>query len=66
MPVPKGFRERKVGRPTRCAKGSYRIKVLSKHRRLVVCCPAGKWMPRKKRCRVGIRAVAMQTRKGKE
>lgn len=62
MPVPRGFRERKVGRPTRCAAGSYRTKVLSKNRRLVVCCPAGKWKPRKKRCSVGTRVVTMQTR----
>jgi hypothetical protein len=63
MPAPKGFRERKIGRPTRCARGSYRIKTISKNKRLVICCPAGKWMPRKKRCTVGTRAVAIQERR---
>ena len=61
MPVPKGFRETKF-RGVRCAKGSHRVKVLSKNLRLIVCCPAGPGHWKRGRCTVGMRAVAKQTR----
>lgn len=68
MPVPKGFRETKLRPKIRCAERSHRIKILSRRTRLVICCPAGttegkaNWNRKTKRCRIGTRAVAKQTR----
>lgn len=63
MPVPKGFRERPADFPSgKCAPGSFRVKVLSRDKRILVCCPRGQF--RKGRCRVGTRATKIQTRIG--
>jgi hypothetical protein len=56
VPIPKGFRERKLS-TVRCDKRSFRTKHISKGRRLLICCPVGKF--KKGRCRVGTRAKAM-------
>jgi hypothetical protein len=64
MPVPKGFTEKATDFPTsKCAPGSFRVKVVSKAHRLLICCPKGKWNAKRKRCRVGTRATKSQTRK---
>lgn len=72
MPIPKGFKERKL-KKVRCAKGSIRTKVISKDRRLLICCPAGHWSAKavgvvggkrvKGVCEVGTKAYAMLERK---
>lgn len=54
----------KRGRRVRCARGSMRTIHVGKSRSkraLRICCPAGKWMPRKKRCKVGTRAYEIGT-----
>lgn len=53
----KGRCRRRLLDPKLCAKGSFRTKVLSKTRSLVICCPKGKWSGSK--CRVGTRAQSM-------
>jgi len=64
MPVPKGFKERKLKFPSeKCDSRSFRIKVQTKNRRIVICCPKGEWNAKRKRCRVGTRGVSLQTRK---
>jgi hypothetical protein len=64
MPVPKGFSEKKAGFPKiRCDKRSFRVKILDKDRRLIICCPRGGWNKKSGACRVGTRAVAVQTRR---
>jgi len=62
MPIPKGYREKKLSR-IKCAKGSFRVKVLSPRRRLIVCCPAGPRHWKRGRCAVGTRAVALQVKR---
>lgn len=61
MPIPKGFREKKLSR-VKCAKGSFRTKLLSKRSRLIICCPAGPGHWKRGRCSVGTRAVAKLTK----
>jgi len=66
MPVPKGFVEKKLDFPvSRCAAKSFRIKVLNKDRRILICCPKGKWDAKRERCRVGTRGTKMQVRRKK-
>lgn len=61
MPVPKGYREKSAGYPAKkCAPRSFRVKILNSTKRIVVCCPKGKWSGN--RCRVGTRGVKVQTK----
>ena len=54
----KNFKWKRVGKPTRCARNSTRTVKLARGKVLLhVCCPAGKWAPRKARCKVGMRAI---------
>jgi hypothetical protein len=54
--VPKGFRAKKGDIPiSKCSPGSIRTKILSKTKRLTVCCPRGGF--KHGRCRVGMRAA---------
>lgn len=62
MPIPKGWSEKKL-KKVRCDKRSIRTKILSKNRRILVCCPAGHWSARSGRCKVGTRGYALLTRK---
>ena len=65
MPVPKGFKERPADFPmSRCARKSIRVKELTKDKRILICCPKGKYDAKRKRCRVGTRATRVQTRVG--
>lgn len=48
----------------RCARNSHRIVSPNTTTRIMVCCPPGQWMPRKKRCKVGLRAHAEYKRLG--
>lgn len=43
--------------PSRCAKSSFRTKSLVRGRKLVICCPKGKW--RARRCTVGTIAQSL-------
>lgn len=63
MAVPKGFKEKSAGFPiSRCDKRSIRVKKLSKSKRLLTCCPTGKF--KSGRCRVGTRATKIQVKVG--
>ncbi len=41
--------------PKKCAKGSFRVKQVSKNVKITVCCPKGKYSKKAKRCRVGLK-----------
>lgn len=58
--VTKNFiRERQMA-PSRCARGSFRMKSIGRHgRKIVVCCPKGHF--RRGRCSVGVRAQSLLT-----
>lgn len=64
MPVPKGFKEKGAGFPSRkCAPKSFRIKELNGGKtRLVVCCPKGSW--KNGRCKRGMKGTKIQTKMG--
>lgn len=63
MPVPKGFRESPGDiKSTSCDRRSFRVKVLSRNKRVVICCKAGSWDEKRQRCKVGTRAAKIQTR----
>ncbi len=60
MPVPKGWKRKRLGDWKRvCARGSIRT-VKSGKARVLVCCPKGK-RTRRGRCKVGLRAVSVDT-----
>ena len=64
MPIPKGWKRKKIANWKRvCAAGSLRT-VRSGKARVLVCCPKGKWKPRAGRCKVGTRAVSVDTPRG--
>lgn len=65
MPVEltKNFRRVRRFSPKRCAPGSFRTKAIAKGGRLVVCCPKGKWSRKSGRCKVGMRAQSVLTRR---
>jgi len=54
MPVPKGYRHKKLGSRASCAKGSFR-RIRSGRALLTICCPKGHW--KRKRCNTGTRAI---------
>ncbi len=59
MPVPKGYRHRKLGFAARsCDPRSFR-RIRSGKALVTICCPRGEWMPRKHRCKVGTRATGL-------
>lgn len=60
------FCERTATPKSKCARGSFRWKKSGKAW-ILICCPKGRWQPRKERCKVGTRAhkVLSPTRKGK-
>lgn len=61
MPIPKGFREYPAGLPiSRCARTSIRTKIISTNKRVLICCPKGKF--KNGRCRVGTRATKILIR----
>jgi len=63
MAVPKGYVESSAGFPiSRCAKRSIRVKKISSRKRLLICCPSGKF--KNGRCKVGTRATKIQVKVG--
>lgn len=56
--------ERKMSK-TKCAKGSIRVKVVGRARRVLVrtCCPKGPGHWNGKKCKVGLRAQAIGKRR---
>lgn len=48
----------------RCARGSIRTRAANASTRILFCCPPGKWMPRKKKCRVGMAMHVIYKRGG--
>lgn len=59
MPAPKGWKRKKLADWRRvCAKGSMRT-VKSGKARIFVCCPKGAWDSKRKRCKIGTRAVSI-------
>ena len=56
MPVPRGYRRKKIASKRGCARGSFR-RIRSGKALLTVCCPKGKY--RKGRCRVGTHAISV-------
>lgn len=61
MPVPKGFREEAGDYPSsKCAPKSFRVKILSETKRIIVCCPQGSWSHG--RCSTGMKETKMQTK----
>lgn len=63
MPLPKGYRRKRLKNWKRvCARGSVRT-VASGRARVFVCCPRGKWSKRT-RCKVGMTAVSIDRRNG--
>jgi hypothetical protein len=63
MAVPKGYVETSAGFPiSHCSRKSIRVKKLSARKRLLVCCPSGKF--KNGRCKVGTRATKIQVKVG--
>ena len=65
MPYPKGYWVRVIPK-VRCAKGSHRVKILSKRKRLIVCCPVGPGHWKGGKCKVGTRAKVILTKISKK
>lgn len=60
MAIPKGYREKKTGFPkTKCTPDSIRTKIVSKTKRVLICCPRGSWSAKTKRCKSGTRAFRL-------
>lgn len=55
MPIEytKNYKRERLISPNKCAKGSFRVKSVSKKNKIVVCCPKGHYNSRTKKCRVG-------------
>lgn len=61
MPIPKGYKHKKLGKSSSCAAGSFR-RVRSGKALVTVCCPKGKW--KGERCRVGMKAIGLDKPRG--
>jgi hypothetical protein len=57
------YRHKRLAPPRRFDKRSFRVKTLSRRKKLVVACPKGKWSPKSRWCKVGMRAQAVLTKK---
>lgn len=61
MPVPKGYKHRKLASAKLCAAGSFR-RVKRNGVLVTVCCPKGKWW-KGKSCRGGMKAIGLDVRR---
>ncbi len=59
--VTKNFIRKRQFSPKKCARGSFRMKEIGGGKKLVICCPKGKWNRRRQRCKVGTRAQSILT-----
>lgn len=62
----KNFKVKKFRSRRTCARGSFRTKRLGKGRRLIICCPKGRYSTRSKRCKVGTVRYELLTPKRKQ
>jgi len=63
--ITKNFVRDRQFSPKQCARGSFRMKKISKDKMLVICCPRGPkhWSKRSKQCKVGTRVQSILTRR---
>lgn len=57
----KGIVASEDGPQKKCARGSFRTKVVNATTQLILCCPPGKWSVRGKKCKVGMKLHAKHT-----
>lgn len=63
MPVPKGYKHKKLASAKSCAAGSFR-RVKRGGVLVTVCCPRGKWKGGS--CKVGMKAIGIDKRFGED
>src|SRR5712692_43216 len=58
--VTRHYKRRRLISPKACDRRSFRVKRVGRHGNFItVSCPNGQWSPRRKRCKVGMRAQSI-------